>query len=108
MRNRILSACVLLLALTLVVSRPAVVAAQAVPPPEQFFGFKPGADGEMARRAAIIVEERARVTEALRKLLPSEPERTAVTRTARRRERRRADSARVSVRARRFGAMRAW
>jgi hypothetical protein len=54
MRNRrIWSAC-LLLALTLVVSLPSVVTAQQVPPPEQFFGFKPGADGELARYPKIL------------------------------------------------------
>jgi histidinol-phosphate aminotransferase len=37
------------------------------------------ADGEMARRAAAVVEERERVVEALRKLMPADPTRTVPT-----------------------------
>lgn len=53
MRNRLVSAS-LTLALTMFVSLPAVVAAQQIPAPAQFFGFTPGADGELARYPKVL------------------------------------------------------
>jgi hypothetical protein len=52
MCNRFLSACSLLA--LLFVSLPSVVTAQQVPAPEQFFGFKPGAEGELARYPKVL------------------------------------------------------
>lgn len=53
MRNRIVSACSSL-ALVLSLSLPSVAIAQQVPAPEQFFGFKPGTDGELARYPKVL------------------------------------------------------
>jgi hypothetical protein len=50
MRNTFRSAFCLLALLT--VAAPAI--AQQVPTPEQFFGFKPGADGELARYPKVL------------------------------------------------------
>lgn len=53
MLNRIafVSRC---LAVALLCTLPSVVAAQTVPAPDQFFGFKPGADGELARYPKVL------------------------------------------------------